>query len=64
MQEVIKSMNKEQIALMFGWSVQTLVKWMRLDCDLQKIVIKKNTGTYLYTEAEIQLIIKKYKEGR
>lgn len=62
MQEILKSMNKKEIASMFGWSYNTLVKWMQTIPDLQPLVNKRGTGTYLYTEAEIKLIIKKYTE--
>jgi transposase len=60
MQEIVKSMNKKEIATMFGWSVATLVKWMNNFEELRHLIIRRGTGTYLYTESEIKLIIKKY----
>jgi transposase len=54
-------MNKKEIAGMFGWSYNTLVKWMKTIPELQNLIKRKGSGTYLYTEAEIKLIIEKYK---
>ena len=60
MQELVKSMNKTQIAVLFGWCATTLTKWMLSVPELAPLAKKKGTGTYLYTNAEIQLIISIY----
>ncbi|MDR0602713.1 MAG: hypothetical protein LBG80_00240 [Bacteroidales bacterium] len=57
-------MNKKEIASMFGWSCTTLVKWMKTIPELQPLIKKRGTGTYLYTEAEIKTIIEKYKGNK
>lgn len=57
-------MNKTQIAAMFGWCAATLTKWMKNIPELEPLATKKGTGTYLYTNGEIQLIIDKYNESK
>ena len=64
MDSIQKSMNKTQIAAMFGWCAATLTKWMKGIPELEPIAIKKGTGTYLYTNAEIQLILEYYNKGK
>lgn len=54
-------MNKTEIAAMFGWCAATLTKWLKSMPELAPLAKKKGTGTYLYTEKEIKLIIEKYK---
>jgi predicted site-specific integrase-resolvase len=61
--KVEKAMCKKQIAAMLGISVPTLCRWMIKQSELQAMVKKKGSGTYLYTESEINKIEQNYKNS-